>query len=216
MTFDIEKFVAKAAVKRISKAVVPEDYADVLKDKCLSKKDFNLCKRHCIQRIERGWSFRDAWNIDYWLAEKLSGIIGELERCTHGYPNEALDLHAKCRKIDFLAGKDVVGKRRKSESLENYKVRVYSHDLKRMAFLFGEYDETRCSKKNPIKPIFKYHYEPVPGKKGCSSMVDDCNPAEKRINERWHKKESELCKYRSDCLHIALKMLDIYIQSLWD
>ena len=216
MAFDIVNLVKKAAKERIVKGVVPEDYAGVLKDKCITRREFNSCKKHCIQRIEHGWSFRDAWDIDLWLAGKLSGLVAELERNTHSYPDAALDLHKKCRDVDFLTNKDPVVKRRNGEDIVDYKMRVYSHDLQRMSFLFREYDKDRCSKQNQITPIFKYHTVPVKGKKGCVEMVDDCSPAEKRINERWRKKESELYKYRSDHHHIALNQSTMHQASMRD
>lgn len=209
----LSKLVEKEAAQAIASALKPENYADAIKASCERKRDFLHYKHHCIERVKRGYSGRDVFDIPDWFSRIMPAMLEDFAKSTIGFPDNAAELHAKCCAVDFLSWKDAAAERRKGEGDDAYKARLFSSDVKRMAFLFNESDKERCSKKNPIKPVVKYHAEPAG--KGLVEMVDDCTPAERRINDRWLAKENELDKYRADCMHIALQMFDIYFWHLW-
>lgn len=43
------------------------------------------------QRAERGWSDRDAWNLDDYLGSVISGAILHLRDRSHGYPGDSCE-----------------------------------------------------------------------------------------------------------------------------
>ena len=56
-------------------------------------KAFRRESRHIDERIKDGVSFKDAWNVDYWLADKCSKILMLLDKNTHSYPTCVEELH---------------------------------------------------------------------------------------------------------------------------
>ncbi len=46
-----------------------------------------------VQRGRRGWSDRDVWNFDHYLASVIVGGLKQLEEHRHGYPSELAFKH---------------------------------------------------------------------------------------------------------------------------
>ena len=185
---------------------------------CLTNKQFKALQReveHREQRVKDGVSFRDAWNVDYWVPKTCAKILAYLEEDAHGFPPCAVELHK--RVIEEVDGKKyVVEDKYKDMNGDDHAWNVYKDDLKRMVFLFSEYDEETCSMKNPYE--FRLHWDFVddPKHDNYKRMEFYGTDEEKAETEKHRARRDEIDKYRSECLHKALKMLNIYIEYLWD
>ena len=161
--------------------------------------------KHCYQRIKYGVSYRDAWNVDFWFAETVKNILHMLEKNTHSYPDiQIKEYHQKCLEI-MGETEPPIDWNKKDASYD-----VYLADLRRIQWLLSEYTSDPCSLKNEYE--FKLELE----------FNDDGSATFKGSDEdhletdRYLKREAEISKYKYDCLHKAIRILDVYIDSLWD
>ena len=184
----------------------------------LNNKQFTSLQReveHIDQRVKDGVSYRDAWNVDHWIPRTCSKILAHLAKNTHGFPPCAVELHKR------VVG-EVDGKKYRREkkyagmNSDDHAWNVYLDDLKRMVFLFSESDEETCSKKNPYEFRLHWNFLDDPEHGDCRVLKFEGTEDEKAETEKYRQVEAELCKYRAECLHKAMKMLDIYIEYLWD
>ena len=68
----------------------------------MSPKQFDYLKRwnkHCEERLEKGASFRDAWDIHWWLARSIPEALKSLREDLHGYPTCSITLWNKLAEI---------------------------------------------------------------------------------------------------------------------
>ena len=68
----------------------------------MAPKQFGYLKRwnkHCEERLEKGASYRDAWDIHWWLAMAMPEALKFLRNDLHGYPTCAIDLWNKLAEI---------------------------------------------------------------------------------------------------------------------
>ena len=42
--------------------------------------------KHCYQRITKGYSYRDLWNIDMWFLNTFPKMLEDFKKVTPGYP----------------------------------------------------------------------------------------------------------------------------------
>ena len=52
--------------------------------------------------------------------------------------------------------------------------------------------------------------------KGLYTIDFEGSDEEKAEAERYRQRENEIYKFRQDCLHKAMKIMEIYIEYLWD
>lgn len=170
--------------------------------------------RHCYERIKYGVSFRDAWNVDTWLADKLAKNIENLDKNTISFPTQAEELHGKL--CEILGRKYVPTEDELKMSSDDRNLKLYHEDLKTIVRLLREYDEETCSMKNPHE--FKLHWEfkDDPKHKGCSIMEFKGTEEEKAETEKYREYEEKIYNYRMKCLRDALQIVSIYIEHLWD
>ena len=166
----------------------------------------------CVQRIKRGFCYRDIWNIDDWFLSVIPDMLDELKNTRRGFP-------ARFLKND---GSDTDEERgRAAEKWEEI--------LTEMAFLFREANEETCQKKNPYDEEygivlhkfierFGFNGKWVKKKDGTRVFIRRLSdiPKYKELDENYKKVEKELCEYRYDCRKKALSMFAEYFDDLWD
>ncbi|MBD5111161.1 MAG: hypothetical protein HDT42_01295 [Ruminococcaceae bacterium] len=166
----------------------------------------------CVQRIKKGFCYRDIWNINSWFLCVISDMLDELKRTTHGFPSRFLknDGSDTDEEIDRASAK-------------------WKAILSRMAFLFREANEETCQKKNPYDEeysivlhkfieCFGINGKWVKKKDGTRVFIHDLSdiPKYRRLDENYHRVEKELYEYRSNCLKKAMSMFVEYFNDLWD
>lgn len=85
-----------------------------------------------LQKIKRGYSDKDVWNIDLWFLDIMPRMLNQLKKTTHSAPlikgTTEITCHDKWKEI-----------------------------LDRMIFLLNEMDEDKCSYKNPFEEEFNHY-----------------------------------------------------------
>lgn len=183
-------------------------------------KHFIRCLKRSKQRIVRGYSDYDAWDIGSYLQQLMPDMLQHLKDYRHGSPgflgenytnNEGILVNDTCHA-------------------------EWDKILDHMIFLWRESNESTCSKKNPYE---KEHtkafleFEKKYGlfgeklqtneerkrnkKRGCHTVhfMDEL-PKYKEICDKHREEDKKLEKYRSDCKDEALDMLKEYFWNLWD
>ncbi len=214
----------------------------------LTPKWFGYLKRwnqHCEERISHGASYRDAWDVNWWLASAIPEALKHLREDMHGYPVCAIDLWNKLaeitgdEKMDEAAISDKVasadGKKltdadvkqilhgsdfmsddtEKFNGIDDLRFKTWQKCIERLEFLFREYNENTCSMKNPYKFEWHYDWKPIKGT-SLTEMVWNGTDEQKAEHDRYSSRSIEIDLYRAECLHKAMKILEIFIEYLWD
>lgn len=166
----------------------------------------------CVQRIKRGFCYRDIWNINDWFLNVIPDMLDEFKRTTHGFPSRFLKNDGSDTDEDIKCGAE-----------------KWNKILARMAFLFREANEETCQRKNPYDEEytvvldkfvnrFGFNGKWVKKKDGTRVFIHNlCDiPKYRKLYENYHKVENELYEYRRDCLKKAMSMFAEYFNDLWD
>lgn len=161
----------------------------------------------CVERVKKGYCFRDIWNIDSWFLEIIPDMLDELKTSTDSYPAR---FSSNDRNDDSGAEK-------------------WHAILTEMAFLFREANPETCQKKNPYEEEyvailqkfierFGFNGKWVKNKDGKRVFIHNLGdiPKYKELDENFHRAEKELCEYRADCQKKAFAMFAEYFDCLWD
>ncbi|MCM1257958.1 MAG: hypothetical protein NC307_08915 [Roseburia sp.] len=184
-------------------------------------KHIKRCLRWSRQRIVRGYSDSDIWDMYGYLQTLLPDMLQNLKDNRHGSP-------------DFL-GENYTND-------EGILVNETCHEewdkiLDRMIFLWKESDEDVCSKKNPYEDEYskasdefaeKYGFwgerlqteeqleeNHKRGGGGTIHFMDEVSEY-KEISDKYREEEQKLEQYRNECKDEALDMLKKYFFALWD
>lgn len=176
----------------------------------ISKEIFRNLKC-CVQRIKKGYCFRDVWNINDWFLYVIPDMIEEFRDATNGSPlrflkNDGTDTEEETDRA-FARWKDI---------------------LMEMAFLFRESNEETCQRKNPYYEEYRvvrnkfikrfgFNGKWVIKKDGSRAFIHKLSdiPKYKALEENYRKAEIELWEYRDDCLKKAMSMFTEYFYDLW-
>lgn len=166
----------------------------------------------CVQRIKRGFCYRDIWSIDDWFLSVIPDMLDELKNTQHGFPTRFL----KNNGSDTDEERDRAAKK-------------WEEILTEMAFLFREANEETCQRKNPYEEEhgivlhkfferFGFNGKWVKKKDGTRVFIRQLSdiPKYKELDENYRRVERELCEYRYDCQKKALSMFAEYFNDLWD
>lgn len=192
------------------------------KSKLFAKlRHIKCCLKWSKQRIVRGYSDSDLWNMCDYLQMLLPDMLKNLKDNRNGSPG-------------FL------GENYTNE--EGVLVNDSCHAqwdkiLDRMIFLWKETDEAACSKKNPYEEEHSKAFSEFTDKYGVFGeklqteeqleenrrrgggvtvhFMDEL-PEYKEISDKYDKEEEKLEKYRNECKDEALDMLKEYFFALWD
>lgn len=176
--------------------------------------------RCCLQRITKGYCYRDVWSIDSWFLEVVPAMLEELKNTTHGCPAVLMD--SKDSASNVIGNNDVHEEWRQI--------------LNEMVRLFREADEEACKRKNPYEEEYWCALEEFTEKYGIFGeklqTAEERNEAEKKhfhtihcmgelpeyrdIHEKYIEEEQKLAKYRDTCKDEALAMFSKWFWHLWD
>ena len=163
------------------------------------------------QRMYRGFSDSDWWNIDIWMSTVLADAIDMLAKNTSGTPTKAAYL---------MGGKTAELYKHPENITDKEWARIHKWwkgHLAKIAFCLRESNEDTCSLKNDMP--FVYHKNDTTRDSEYPyfyTRKDDLTDEEKRINEAYFKREMELSKYREKQFKKALLMLSELHGMLWD
>lgn len=184
-------------------------------------KHIKRCLSWSKQRIVRGYSDFDIWNMYGYLQTLLPDMLQHMKDNRHGSPS-------------FL------GENYTNE--EGFMVNDTCHVewdeiLDRMIFLWKETDENTCSKKNPYEEEHSKTHDEFTERygflgeklqtkeeleenrkrsgRGTVHFMDEL-PEYKEISDKYREEERRLEQYRNDCKDKAMDMLKMYFFALWD
>lgn len=176
------------------------------KEFCSIPKDVFRDMKCCVQRIKKGFCYRDIWNIDDWFLNVIPDMLLEFRDSQVGIPNR------------FLMNNDS----------DERALAEWNAVLTQMAFLFREANEETCTKTNPYDE--KYHFalykfkerfgengKWVKKKDGTRVFIQSLSdiPKYKALKEKYEKAENDLREYRQSCLKKAMSMFAEYFNNLW-
>lgn len=166
----------------------------------------------CVQRVKKGFCFRDTWNINDWFLNVIPDMLDELKTTCHGYPSRFLKNDGSDTDEDRDRGAE-----------------RWSEILTQMAFLFREANEDTCQRKNPYEEEhgivlnkfierFGWNGKWVKKKDGTRVFIHSLSdiPKYRELDENYYRVEKELWAYREDCQKKALSMFAKYFNDLWD
>ena len=192
------------------------------KSKLLGKiKHIKRCWRWSRQRIVRGYSDSDVWNMHGYLQILIPDMLHNLKDNRHGSPGFLGENYTNDKGI-------LVNDTCHTE---------WDKILARMIFLWKETSEDTCSKQNPYEDEYTKAFSEFKDKYGMlgeklqteeeleenrkrgggrtAHFMDEL-PEYKEISDNYHKEASNLEQYRCECKDEAMDMLSEYFFELWD
>ncbi len=178
----------------------------------------------CIQRSQKGYCYRDLWEIDSWFLEIMPGMLREFKK-------EEIQISRMFE--EYEVGKE--------NGIENRDVhqggdnKSWEDTLERMAFLFTEAYEMTCSRKNPYEAEFEKCCEDFERKYGVfgenlktpeqmeheeKSRIERVYlpsdiPEYAGICEKCEREDEKLAEYRDECKDEAFRLFSENFWELW-
>lgn len=184
-------------------------------------KHFRNCMRWSRQRITRGYSDYDVWEMFTFLQTLIPDMLQTLKNTRSGSPGY---LGENYTDKDGILVNDTCHEE-------------WDKILDKMIFLWREIDEKTCSQKNPYKKEYLKALDEFHQKYGCFGVglqtekeleenkksggqrtvhfMDEL-PEYREISEKYREKEKSLDEYRKSCKDEAFDMLKKYFFDLWD
>ena len=171
--------------------------------------------KFCGQRVVRGYSDRDVWDMKYWFLEVVPDMLRQLKDTKHGSPAVLGE-----ERVDEMG-------RRVNDSCHA----EWDTILERLVFLFHEADEETCVRKNPmeerhreIRAEFKERYGElgegieVKGEKREMRRLHfpDEIPEYEEAERSYWEEERKLEEYRNECKEEAFRLFSKWFWHLWD
>lgn len=192
------------------------------KSKVIAKlKHISRCIRWSKQRIIRGYSDCDKWNMYDYLQKLIPTMLQDLRDNRHGSPGYLGENYTNAEGI-------LVNDTCHEE---------WDKILDYMIFLWRESNEDTCTRKNPYAEEYqnahkefenKYGFWGVKlqteaeleanrkrGGGGTMHFMDEL-PEYKEISDKYFEEERRIDAYRSECKDEALDLLKKHFYALWD
>lgn len=184
-------------------------------------KHIKRCLRWSKQRIVRGYSDSDIWNMFGYLQILLPDMLQNLKDNRNGSPGFLGENYTNDEGI-------LVNDTCHAE---------WDKILDRMIFLWKETDEDTCSRKNPYEEEYMEAFREFTDKYGIlgkelqtEEEVEENRkrggggtvhfmhelPEYKEISDKYREQERRLEQYRNECKDEAMDMLKKYFFALWD
>ena len=139
----------------------------------------------CVQRIRKGYCFRDAWDIDMWFLTVIPEMLKDLRSDPYlGFPAH-----------------DFAGLHYSDDADRKIMEKAWERELHRMEMLFREANPETCRRKNPYE---EEYYAAV-------DLMPESNPA----CDKYFDYENRLARYRKRCLREGLRLFCLYFNDLW-
>lgn len=168
---------------------------------------FNWIK-HAYQRITKGYSYRDLWNIDYWFLTVVPKMLQEFSEIKYiGIP------------CSLVAKIEAEHPEMTSDERDELAVNTWRYTCRQMAYLLSEGLEPKDQVNeyeneywgwDDIKKERKYGF--TKDEDGEFTFTTNQDP---EIAEKYHKRSMEIEKYREEQLQKGLKMFSENLETLW-
>lgn len=153
------------------------------------------------QRANKGYCFRDLWNVDLWFIEIMPQMLQEYKNNKHGYPSEL----------------------ESEEEWDNILDQMISHfkeaNSETTTFV-NLYEEEFCEKVLPIWMSQFKNPEKDPDVKDCYILKSvsemDISEELKELYAKYHDAENKKRQFIEDNKKKALELFVKYFDNLWD
>lgn len=151
------------------------------------------------QRANKGYCYRDLWNIDLWFMNIMPQMLQEYKKNKHGYPSQ-FESEEEWDKI-----------------LDTIMLHFREANDETTSFI-NPYEEEYCKK---VLPIWMSQFENTEVSDTGYYTLKHINEMDvsdelKELDEKYHYKENEKDKYINDNKNKALELFVKYFDSLWD
>ena len=184
-------------------------------------KHFIKCIRWSRQRIIRGYSDKDKWNMYGYLQNLIPDMLQDMRDNRHGSPGY---LGENCSNAEGIWV---------NETCHEEWNRILDH----MIFLWRESTESTCDRKNPYEEEYHKAHEEFEKKygfwgeklqteveleenrkRGGGGTIHFMRelPEYKNISDKYFEEEQKLEEYRSKCTDTAFDLLKEHFYALWD
>ena len=144
--------------------------------------------KYARQRVIRGWSDRDTWNLDSYLLEILPEMINYLREHTHGYPGEYNGFPTPESWDNYLKEEIIL-------PLQNAREEQTTQ--------INEYDE-------------EFHSYSINFVKQENGFVTLEFTEPEGLRKKWFEREKEINEWRQKELERAFAAMAKHFYSLWD
>jgi hypothetical protein len=162
--------------------------------------------KHIYQRATKGYSYRDAWDVDIWFMRIIPKILTDLKHDLRGCPS--------------IFTNDENGK--EFQSVEDG-VKDWKNILDRMIFCFQEMNEDTCSMKNEYEDEYDKQARPF-GKELTTEEIGEDGQKRWRLNlaevepeleRKYFERLREIGDYREKMKNEGLELFGKYFHYLW-
>ena len=163
-------------------------------------KNFFRNIKYAFQRVKRGFSDYDVWDIDMWFCQTLPSMLERLAQTTHGFPyefREAYDI-------------DVVNGSMTPEEADDAAYKNWQIVLRQMASIIREAHEATRLKTNPYEKA--YFNELTKKDTSITNLITDSSD----VGNAYLQHEIELDTYSRQKLEEGLNLFKKYFYDLWD
>lgn len=160
-------------------------------------KNVKLFFRHrkwARQRVRKGYSESDVWDIDVWFYGVVPDMLLDFKKSCEGFPSSFISEYYEEHKEEIGLTYEEFMSMMPSPAGEDWYSRMQTECRKKwldiideMRFLILESDEDLCSKQNPYRP-------------GDDKYIETAN---------------QLADYRTECRKKAFSLLGEWLECLW-
>lgn len=191
--------------------------------------------RNKIQRIKRGYSTADIYDVSYYLINLIPNLISDFEKQCFSYPIiqfEELDkidynwiLQNYSEIIELLKKQDknktlTLDELTKKYSLDNSYIQ-WRLILRRIVYCLTQSSEDKCKEVNEYKDEY---FEQAFGKKGLLDNLTKThngytlkmNLVDPKLQENYIKRGKEIDNYRRSMKKEGFELLSNYFYSIWN
>lgn len=173
-------------------------------------KDFTFEQKMKRQRVQRGFSDNDAWDLDSWFMHIIPEMIKYVKDNGMGYPGIVIN--------DFIEIKNITDKEyifglvhhcgiddKLLDECDKWCNNRWQEILGKMIFLFYECDDDTCTYHNKYDEVYLEQ----------RSESKSENKEYKDLKKLWNEEESKIDKYKENCKREALELFVKYLDCLW-
>ena len=190
--------------------------------------------RFACQRVHRGYSDSDVWNLYSWFLDVVPDMLLQLKETGVDFPCSEAPNASRSVSVDTC--NRATGENRilpeEEHAIFEEGLAEWRDVLDRMIFLFHEADEERCKRENPFEQEYAAAYKEFEAKYGLFGeklrKPEDEDGAGHRlytlrdvdeyreISEKYMREALEIDGYRTECKDEAFRLFAFWFYALWD